>query len=64
MSWDLQAALAGHNPGVGRRVLFHGAFAVKEEAERKERSLEGAYIEEYVIRGHRRYVVLTRRPGR
>jgi hypothetical protein len=42
----------------GRRVSFHGAFATKAAAMRKERAV-GGFIQPRVIRGHRRYVVMT-----
>jgi len=45
----------------GRKVVFHGAFGTKAEAVRKERSRSGAFIKTVSIRGHRRYVVMTRR---
>lgn len=47
--------------GRGRRVLFHGAFKSKARAMAKERRTRGGYIEEHVIKGHRRYVVISRR---
>lgn len=47
--------------GVGRRVRFHGAFKSKERAQAKERKVAGAYIEEHTIKGHRRFVVISRR---
>jgi len=43
--------------GRGRRVTFHGAFASKAAAKRKERRVHG-YIRTASIRGHRRYLVL------
>jgi len=48
--------------GRGRKVKFHGAFGSKAAARRKERSV-GGYIRAAMIKGHRRYLVLTRRKG-
>jgi hypothetical protein len=45
----------------GRRVVFHGAFASKAKARAKERAGAGRYILARLIRGHRRYLVLSRR---
>jgi hypothetical protein len=44
----------------GRRVVFHGAFKSKAKAKRKERHV-GGYIKSAIVRGHRRYLVLTRK---
>jgi hypothetical protein len=46
--------------GRGRRVLFHGAFTAKADAVRKEREV-GGFIRPAVVRGSRRFMVLTRR---
>jgi len=53
------------NPGIGRRVTFHGAFSSQAAARRKERQV-GGFIQERTIGGSTRYVVLTpkRRPGK
>lgn len=46
----------------GQRVVFHGAFSSKSRAVAKERKLgKGAYVRPTTIKGHRRYMVLTRR---
>ncbi len=44
----------------GRSVGFHGAFAKKSDAKKKERRVRGAYISRVKIRGQTRYLVLTR----
>jgi hypothetical protein len=46
----------------GRKVTFHGAFKSKEKAVAKERSV-GGFIRPITVRGHRRFVVMTRRGG-
>lgn len=46
--------------GKGKKVKFHGAFASKEDAKRKEKSV-GGFIREITVRGHRRYAVMTSR---
>lgn len=46
--------------GKGRRVRFHGAYAKKADAERKEARLAGAFIRPIRVRGQRRYAVMTR----
>ena len=46
--------------GRGKKVLFHGAFATKARAKRKEKAV-GGYIEKKKIKGQTRYMVLTRR---
>ena len=43
----------------GRSVTFHGAFKSKSKAIRKEQSVNG-FIRKIRVRGHRRYVVMTR----
>ncbi len=47
----------------GRRVCFHGAFSSKADARRKERRVRG-FIRRLRIRGHVRYVVMTRKRRR
>jgi hypothetical protein len=47
--------------GKGRKVKFHGAFKSKAAAKRRERAGSGRYIEEVTVRGHKRYVVISRR---
>lgn len=42
----------------GRKVVFHGAFAHKSDAKRKERKV-GGFIRPKRIKGHLRYVVMT-----
>ncbi len=49
--------------GTGRRVTFHGAFASKADAERKERQV-GGVIKPIMVMGHRRYAVMTRKNPR
>jgi hypothetical protein len=44
----------------GRRFKFHGAFASKEQASRKEKRVRG-FIQRVRIRGATRYLVLTRK---
>lgn len=44
--------------GKGKRFDFHGAFAKKEDAVRKEKEV-GGFIRERKINGHVRYFVLT-----
>lgn len=46
----------------GRRVTFHGAYTTKADAVRKERRV-GGFIQPRMIRGRRRYVVMTENPG-
>jgi hypothetical protein len=45
----------------GRKVTFHGAFATKAAAKRRESARPGSYIEKISIRGKTRYAVVTRR---
>jgi len=45
----------------GRKVTFHGAFSSKAKAKRKEHISVGAYIRRVKIKGHVRWLVLTRR---
>ena len=47
--------------GKGRRVTFHGAFARKADAVKKERRTLAAFVEERRIKGKVRYVVMTQR---
>jgi hypothetical protein len=47
--------------GKGRRVVFHGAYSSKAKAQTKERQGRGRFIQVYVIRGRRRYVVMQER---
>jgi hypothetical protein len=44
--------------GRGRKVAFHGAFAKKADAIRKERSRPGSYIRRVKIKRQVRYLVL------
>jgi len=45
-----------------RRVFdFHGCFTKKEDAVKRERSIEGAFIKEFKLRGKCRYSVVSRR---
>lgn len=46
----------------GKRVVFHGAFKSKADAEKKERHV-GGFIKTSTIRGSRRYVVMSAKPG-
>ncbi len=54
---------------VGRRFVFHGSFSSKADARAKEHDV-GGFIRPTMIRGHRRFMVLTRKghhssnPGR
>ncbi len=43
----------------GRWYVFHGAFGTKAKARRKERRRKGAFIREVLIRGKKRYLVMT-----
>lgn len=43
----------------GGLFIFHGAFATKEKARKRERARKGAFIKVRIIRGHTRYVVMT-----
>ncbi len=46
----------------GKRVVFHGAFATKAKAVKKERRLKGAYVRKVRMKGRgTRFLVLTRR---
>lgn len=45
----------------GRKFVFHGAFGTRTRAERKHKRVRGSFIKVWKIRGHRRYVVVTRR---
>lgn len=45
----------------GRKVTFHGAFASKADAQRKEKAGPGRFIRPIRVRGQRRYVVMSRR---
>ncbi len=49
----------------GRVVTFHGAFGMKTVAKRKERALRRRglhpYVQEFKVKGHKRFGVLTRR---
>lgn len=47
--------------GTGKRVRFHGAFLKKEDAVKKERATPGSYIDSIMVRGQRRYAVVTRK---
>ena len=49
--------------GVGNTVLFHGAFTSKSDAERKERSRDGAWIKRVTIRGRKKRGSKKRKPG-
>lgn len=44
----------------GKRICFHGAFKDKEKAVRKEREV-GGFIQRIKVRGHERYVVMSRK---
>lgn len=43
----------------GRTLTFHGAFGSKAAAVARERKV-GGFIRTYTIKGHSRYVVMTR----
>ncbi len=45
---------------VGRKFVFHGAFASKAAAREKEHEV-GGFVRPATVRGHRRFMVLTRR---
>ncbi len=45
----------------GRKVIFHGAFGSKENAKRKERAGSKRFIRTVTIKGHRRYLVLSKK---
>lgn len=44
----------------GKRICFHGAFATKAKAVKKERAVQG-FIRRLKVRGSTRYVVMSRR---
>lgn len=46
--------------GKGRSFVFHGAFASKTNAKKKERKVRG-FVKRIRVRGQTRWVVLTRR---
>ena len=48
----------------GRAVTFHGAYSTKADAKRKEHRVAHGYIRPTTIRGHRRFLVLSRNPAR
>ena len=48
--------------GVGKKFDFHGSFAKKEDAVKKEKEVHG-FIREHNINGKIRYFVLTERKG-
>jgi hypothetical protein len=50
-----------HNAGAGYGFDFHGAFAKKEDAARKEAKTPGSFIKSVPMRGGWRYLVLTRK---
>lgn len=45
----------------GRKVTFHGAFATKTKAKKKERRVRGAFIRKVKIKRKTRYLVMTRK---
>jgi hypothetical protein len=45
----------------GKRLVFHGAYGSKMKARRKERAGRKRFILVRVIRGSRRYLVVSRR---
>jgi len=45
----------------GRSLVFHGAFGNKAKARRKERGGPKRFILTRTIKGHRRYLVVSRR---
>jgi hypothetical protein len=47
----------------GKKFVFHGSFTDKARAIRKEKSVDG-FIRSVQVKGHRRYLVLTRRRKR
>lgn len=49
--------------GKGKKFDFHGAYKLKSAARIKEREV-GGFIEERMIDGEKRYVVLTRKEKR
>jgi hypothetical protein len=48
------------NAGLGFGMMFHGAFASKTDAKKKERQV-GGFIQPRNIKGERRYVVMSER---
>jgi hypothetical protein len=48
------------NAGLGYGMMFHGAFATKADAKKKERQV-GGFIQPRNIKGARRYVVMSER---
>jgi hypothetical protein len=47
---------------VGKKVVFHGAFKSKADAEKKERQV-GGFIRPSTMRGSRRFVVMSEKPA-
>lgn len=47
--------------GRGRKFKFHGAFKSKRKAMAKERAGNNRFIRETKIKGHRRYIVMSRK---
>ena len=47
--------------GRGRKFKFHGAFKSKRKAMAKERAGSNRFIREAKIKGHRRYIVMSRK---
>lgn len=47
--------------GKGRKVSFHGAFATKAKALKKEAKVSRSFIRRVKIRSKVRYVVMKRR---
>lgn len=43
----------------GKRMTIHGAFSTKSDAQKKERAGSGRFIKEKVIRGKKRFIVLS-----
>jgi hypothetical protein len=54
----VQTSAPKKNPGLGRRVIFHGAFRSAAEADRKRIAI-GGYVQKRIIRGQPRYLVMT-----
>lgn len=45
----------------GKKFVFHGAFATKKKAKKKEARVKGAFIRPVKIKRKTRYLVMTRR---
>ena len=54
---SLRRLMRSETPGVGREFTFHGSFASKDDAMKREKEV-GGFIRETKIKGQKRYTVL------